>query len=196
MCLISFWISTNKESSLPVRHEKKLSNQFFDYKSHNPWHTQNKYFLKEPSMNNKLSSSSFTNWVIKFWLINYLYYLSQLCSTYIYLLHVKLCCLTKVILLRPYSHETFLYTILRYCDKKIFWFQSIDFYWTLDIHGLKYLFIAILRVKMSRVNKDKLFLLTKVICLSLIHTRPFCTQYCDKKILKNILLAMNVNSSR
>ncbi len=32
-------------------------------------------------------------------------------------------------LVRPYSHETFLHTILRYKDVKIFWFQSIDFYW-------------------------------------------------------------------
>jgi len=30
--------------------------------------------------------------------------------------------------IRPYSHETFLHAILRYCDKKIFFFQTIVFY--------------------------------------------------------------------
>ncbi len=35
--------------------------------------------------------------------------------------------------LRPYSHQTFLNTILRYCDKKIFWFHSSDFYWTTKV---------------------------------------------------------------
>ncbi len=37
------------------------------------------------------------------------------------------------LLSRPYSHETFLHTILRYCNKNIFWFQSIDFYWTTKV---------------------------------------------------------------
>ncbi len=31
------------------------------------------------------------------------------------------------VLVRPYSHEKFLHTILRYCDKKIFWFLSIRY---------------------------------------------------------------------
>jgi len=34
---------------------------------------------------------------------------------------------------RPYSQETFWHTILRYCNKKILWFQSIDFYLTTKV---------------------------------------------------------------
>jgi hypothetical protein len=38
--------------------------------------------------------------------------------------------LIHIIKHRPNSHETFLHTILQYCAKKIFWYQSIEFYWT------------------------------------------------------------------
>ncbi len=37
------------------------------------------------------------------------------------------------IFLRPNSHKIFLNKILQYCDKNIFWFQSIDFYWTYKV---------------------------------------------------------------
>lgn len=34
--------------------QKNYQINFFNYKSHNPWHTQYKSFLKEPSMNKKI----------------------------------------------------------------------------------------------------------------------------------------------
>jgi len=71
--LICVWISASEESSLQIKHAKKLLYQFFDYESHNPWHTRyiiNQFtslqFPNKLKTNSILGSISFLSFSVSF----------------------------------------------------------------------------------------------------------------------------------